>query len=182
MTDQTEPAPGSDAPAPEPSAGRPLDRVPDDWRRVSPKYLAVDLGSGIVWALIVVAAASMPVVFAGAHVPWLLVLPIALAVVFIISLALTPRRVRSIGYRLRDDDLLFRRGILFRRVVAVPYGRMQLVDITRGPLERRFGLSSLKLVTAAAASNVAIPGLAEADADELRDRLVELAETRRAGL
>ena len=41
---------------------------------------------------------------------------------------------------------------------------------------------SLKFVTAAASSGVAIPGLAEADADALRDRLVELAESRRAGL
>ena len=90
--------------------------------------------------------------------------------------------MRSIGYRLRDDDLLFRRGLMFQRFVAVPYGRMQLVDINRGPLARAVGLSELKLVTAAAASNVTIPGLPEADAEALRDRLVELAETRRAGL
>ena len=54
---------------------------------------------------------------------------------------------------------------MFQRFVAVPYGRMQLVDITRGPLARAVGLSELKLVTAAAASNVTIPGLPEQDAD-----------------
>jgi membrane protein YdbS with pleckstrin-like domain len=83
---------------------------------------------------------------------------------------------------LRDDDLLFRRGLLFQRFVSVPYGRMQLIDITRGPLARAFGLSDLHFVTAAASSGVAIPGLLVADAEELRDQLVELAETRRAGL
>ena len=96
--------------------------------------------------------------------------------------AFTPRRVRAIGYQLRDDDLLFRRGIMFQRFVAVPYGRMQLVDINRGPLARAVGLTELKLVTAAAASGVTIPGLPEQDAEELRDRLVALAESRRAGL
>ena len=55
---------------------------------------------------------------------------------------LTPRRVRAIGYQLRDDDLLFRRGIMFQRFVAVPYGRMQLVDINRGPLARASGSPS----------------------------------------
>ena len=71
---------------------------------------------------------------------------------------------------------------MFQRFVAVPYGRMQLVDINRGPLARAVGLSELKLVTAAAASNVTIPGLPAQEADELRDRLVSLAESRRAGL
>ena len=73
------------------------------------------------------------------------------------ALALTPRRVRAIGYQLRDDDLLFRRGIMFQRFVAVPYGRMQLVDINRGPLARALGLTELKFVTAAAASGVDDP-------------------------
>jgi membrane protein YdbS with pleckstrin-like domain len=100
----------------------------------------------------------------------------------LIFIAFIPRRVRSIGYQLRDDDLLFRRGLLFQRFVSVPYGRMQLVDINRGPVSRILGLSDLRFVTAAASSGIAIPGLPLADAEELRDRLVELAETRRAGL
>ena len=71
---------------------------------------------------------------------------------------------------------------MFRRVVAVPYGRMQLVDINRGPLDRAVGLGELKFVTAAASTGVVIPGLPEQDAEELRDTLVALAESRRAGL
>ena len=59
---------------------------------------------------------------------------------------------------------------------------MQLVDINRGPIARLCGLSELKFVTAAAASGVVIPGLPEQVAEELRDTLVSLAESRRAGL
>lgn len=155
--------------------------VPDaDWRRVSPKYVWVDLVGNLIFWVIFVVGLSAPAFFSG--VVWLWVLPAVAAVIAILVLALTPRRVRAIGYRMRDDDLLFRRGIMFTRVVAVPYGRMQLVDINRGPVARAFGLAELKLVTAAAASGVTIPGLADADAEHLRDRLVELAESRRAGL
>ncbi|WFR67641.1 PH domain-containing protein [Curtobacterium flaccumfaciens] len=103
-------------------------------------------------------------------------------VVAAITAALTPRRVRAIGYALRDDDLVLRRGLTWQRFTAVPYGRMQLVDVNRGPLDRALGMSELKFVTAAASTNVRIPGIPFADADELRDRLVELAESRRAGL
>ena len=151
-----------------------------DWRRVSPKYVWVDfVGTFIFWAIFV-GGLCLPAIFSG--VAWLWVLPAVFGVIGILVLAFTPRRVRAIGYRMRDDDLLFRRGIMFSRVVAVPYGRMQLVDINRGPVARAFGLAELKLVTAAAASGVTIPGLADADAEHLRDHLVELAESRRAGL
>ena len=60
------------------------------------------------------------------------------------------RRVRSFGYAERADDLLVTSGIMFRRLVVVPYGRMQLVDITAGPLDRRLGVATVQLHTAAA--------------------------------
>jgi len=157
-----------------------LDPVPGEWKRVSPKYIVVDLVGTLITGAIMTVASGLPWFFS--RLDWLLVLPAFFAVMAIVLAAFTPRRVRAIGYRLRDDDLLFRRGLMFQRFVSVPYGRMQLVDINRGPLARAVGLSELKLVTAAAASNVTIPGLPEQDAEQLRDRLVELAESRRAGL
>lgn len=157
----------------------PID-IPGPWRRVSPKYVWVDLGGTLIGAIVTLVATSVPAFVTG--IVWFWALPASLAIVFIINLALTPRRVRAIGFQLRDDDLLFRKGLMFQRFVAVPYGRMQLVDINRGPLDRAVGLSELKFVTAAAATNVVLPGLPEAEAEELRDRLVALAESRRAGL
>jgi membrane protein YdbS with pleckstrin-like domain len=157
-----------------------LDLAEVTWRRVSPRYIVVDVVGYIVFGVVVVGAASVAAFFIGQPWPWIVILGITIG--FVITIALTPRRVRSIGYQLREDDVLFRRGILYQRFVAVPYGRMQLVDINRGPLARALGLSELKFVTAAAATGVVIPGLASADAEELRDRLVALAESRRAGL
>lgn len=162
-----------------PAASR-LDPVPGGWIRVSSRYVIVDLVGTVVLGVVITMASGLPWFFS--RVPLLVALPIAIGATAVLVAALTPRRVRAIGYMLRQDDLLFRRGIMFQRFVAVPYGRMQLVDINRGPLARAVGLSELKLVTAAAASNVTIPGLPETDAEQLRDRLVELAETRRAGL
>jgi membrane protein YdbS with pleckstrin-like domain len=155
--------------------------LPDtEWRRVSPKYIVVDLVGNIIGALVAVAATSIAPWLSGVF--WLWALPIVIGAGFIVIIAFTPRRVRAIGYMLREDDLLFRKGIMFQRFVAVPYGRMQLVDVNRGPLDRAVGLSELKFVTAAAATGVTIPGLPAAEAEELRDRLVALAESRRAGL
>jgi len=162
------------------ASGR-LEPVAGEWRRVSPKYIVVDLVGNLVTGVIFTAVSTAPAWLLGWGV-WWWVLPVVVGIVSIVLIALTPRRVRSIGYLLREDDLLFRRGIMFQRFVAVPFGRMQLVDITRGPLARGLGLAELKLVTAAAATGVVIPGLTLADAEQLRDHLVALAETRRAGL
>lgn len=148
---------------------------------MSPKYVVVDLIGNLVTGVIATFAASLPA-WALGWGPWWWIATAGVAIVSIVLVALTPRRVRSIGYLLREDDLLFRRGIMFQRFVAVPYGRMQLVDITRGPLARALGLAELKLVTAAASTGVVVPGLTLEDAEELRDHLVALAETRRAGL
>ena len=150
------------------------------WHQLARPYLVVQLISTALLLVLVAVAATVFSLVTG--VVWVWIPASVLIVVFAITLAITPRQVRSFGYRLRENDLVLRRGILFQRVVAVPYGRMQLVDITHGPLDRAFGIAQLKLVTAAAATAVALPGLTQAAAEELRDALIEVAETRRTGL
>jgi membrane protein YdbS with pleckstrin-like domain len=161
------------------SGSRRLDLPGVEWRGISPRYLVAEF-LGLVVTALILAAVTVPFHLFGW--PFAPLLTVAAVGSVLLYAAFTPRRVRAIGYQLRADDLVFRRGILFQRFVAVPYGRMQLVDINRGPLSRALGLSDLKFVTAAAASGVAIPGLPETEAEELRDHLVAVAETRRAGL
>jgi hypothetical protein len=154
-----------------------------DWRPVSRRYLLVAAVEvlGILSAPVFVA--TLPLWVDEIPLQVLSWYPLALVVIVaVVALALVPRRVAAIGYQLRQDDVVFQRGIFFRRQVAAPYGRLQLVDISRGPLSRALGLSELRIVTAAASSGVTIPGLPIAEAEELRDHLIAVAETRRAGL
>lgn len=98
------------------------------------------------------------------------------------TLRFVGNRFRAWGYRERTEDLEVRRGVLIQRLSVVPYGRMQFVEITAGPVERLFGLSTVRLHTAAAASDARIPGLAPDEATRVRDRLAALGEARAAGL
>ncbi|GAA2572143.1 PH domain-containing protein [Microbacterium binotii] len=150
------------------------------WHQLARAYRTVQLIS--LTAAFVLVAVAAPVIAAVTGTGWVWIPAGVLLVVLAITLILTPRQIRSFGYRLRENDLVLRRGILFQRVVAVPYGRMQLVDITHGPLDRAFGIAQLKLVTAAAASAVVIPGLTQDAAEKLRDVLIAVAESRRTGL
>jgi membrane protein YdbS with pleckstrin-like domain len=92
------------------------------------------------------------------------------------------RRVRAWRYQERHEDLVVGRGVMVQRLSVVPYGRMQFVEVTAGPIERAFHLSTVKLHTAAAASDARIPGLEPAEAARLRDRLTELGESMAAGM
>jgi hypothetical protein len=92
------------------------------------------------------------------------------------------RRVRAWGYAERAEDLLVRRGVMFRRMSVIPYGRMQYVEVTAGPFERAFGLATVQMHTAAAASDARIPGLRAVEAARLRDQLTSLGETHAMGL
>jgi membrane protein YdbS with pleckstrin-like domain len=92
------------------------------------------------------------------------------------------RRVRAWAYCEREDDLLVSRGVLISRLSVVPYGRMQFVDVVAGPVERSFGLATVRMHTAAAASDARIPGLEQGEADRLRDQLTALGEAKAAGI
>jgi membrane protein YdbS with pleckstrin-like domain len=110
---------------------------------------------------------------------------IAVVVVALIAAAgfvVVGRNFASWGYAERGADLLVTHGVLMRRLVVVPYGRMQLVDVTAGPIERKFGISTLRLHTASAGTDARIHGLTAAEATRLRDRLAALGESQSAGL
>lgn len=153
------------------------------WRPVSGRYVVEAFVGALGFLLGPLTVSTVSLWVDDERFSWLGWFPLAVVGLFsIVALVLVPRRVRALGYQLRQDDVVFRRGLLFRRQVAAPYGRLQLVDISRGPLSRALGLSEVRIVTAAAATGISIPGLPAAEAEELRDHLIAVAETRRAGL
>ena len=158
------------------------------WQRVSPKYVTARVVQWALGNLAAVLVLSLPLVLVLAGVwawppLWLAATVPAVALVAALwKLALIPRQVRAIGYAERDDDLLIRTGIFFQRTMAVPYGRMQYVDIGVGPVERSLGLCTLKLHTASPGTNAPIPGLPAAEGARLREQLAARGEARLAGL
>lgn len=73
------------------------------------------------------------------------------------------------GYALREKDLAFRKGWLFRSVTLVPFMRVQHAEVTQGPLSRMFGLAKLKVFTAGGSqSDISIPGLTLDRANQLK--------------
>ncbi|MDN5667660.1 MAG: PH domain-containing protein [Renibacterium salmoninarum] len=166
----------------------PIDPTGIQWLRVSPKLVLLRLLREGLGTVLVLAIFAIPLLFQAIGwwpgfpiwLAWLLLL--AAFAVRIWRLLLVPRQVRAIGFAERDDDLLIRRGLFFQRVLVVPYGRMQYVDVGVGPLERALGLATLKLHTASPGTNALIEGLPTEEAARLREQLSALGESKLAGL
>lgn len=149
------------------------------WRPVSPALTKV--------RLLVLALTLGPVLVAGTAVA-VLVMPSAwLGVAGVVVLGawsawVVSRQVSAISWVELDEEIVIRRGRIFRTLVSVPYGRLQYVDIQSGPLMRSLGIAECTFHTASPRSGGALPGLTVAQAEALRTRLAARGEAQRAGL
>lgn len=148
----------------------------DDWRGISHGYLTLRRLEVVVVS--VAAAIVLAVVLNGVY----RLTAVAALVGGVAGLVIVQRRFVAWGYAERADDLIVKRGVLFARLSVVPYGRMQFIDVTASPFERIFGIATVRMHTAAAASDARIPGLVASEAARLRDRLAELGESQAAGI
>lgn len=153
----------------------------DAWLRPDPALLTVRRMAVLLFVFLPLLVATVLLFVLAGSWYGLAAAILAIALTGLLLVAVQ-RRFRAWGYLERDDDLLVRRGVLLRRLSVVPYGRMQFVDVTAGPLDRRLGLATVTMHTAAAASDASVPGLRAEEAARLRDRLAALGEARQAGL
>ena len=165
--------------APE-SSPTPFDPPGVAWTLVSPRLVWVRLAGALVFTVVGVAAGVAVAVALDSWVPLLVAAPFVL--VGVLAAVVVPAQVRSWGYAERQQDLLVRHGVMFRALTVVPYGRMQYVDVNAGPLDRLLGLATVRLHTASAGTDAAIPGLTRAEASRLRDRLADAGQAQLAGL
>jgi uncharacterized protein len=153
-----------------------------DWRPVSPR-LATRVR--ILWSvfLLVVSVVVAVAVLLLPFPSWAILVVFAGAVVGLAwAWVYAGRWSRAWGYAERAEDLYIKHGVLVRNLVAVPYGRMQFVDVTAGPLERALGLAQVEMHTATPGTKARIPGLDPGEAARLRDRLTALGQAQAAGL
>lgn len=150
------------------------------WTSVSPRLAGARLTVAAFVLGPLLLAGVLVAALTGASAAW--IAPAVVLAVGVWVAWLVPRQVRAVGYAERDEDLLIRRGIMFRSLVVVPYGRMQYVDVKAGPVDRGFGIAAVQLHTAAPSTDASIHGLPPEEAARLRDRLASRGEARLAGL
>lgn len=125
------------------------------------------------WLILVLAVVLLRFVPFSPFQPgwWVAAVP-ALAGTWFGTLAWLDARRR--GWALREHDLIYRYGIIWRKVVIVPFARIQHVETSSGPLERLFGLMRVKCFTAGGmTADLSVVGLDVGDAKKVRQYLLE---------
>ncbi|HEX5871894.1 MAG TPA: PH domain-containing protein, partial [Longimicrobium sp.] len=140
---------------------------------LDPRVINLWRVSGAVWTLIWTAAMGG----AAALLEWPLALMIPIALLGIAWTVWVPAAsYRHYAYQVGDVDVRVMHGWWTRSVAVVLHSRIQHVDTRQGPVERMMGLATVVVFTAGSVgAMVAIPGVAAAEAEALRDLLARLS-------
>lgn len=151
------------------------------WMRVSSRLTWYRRVQVLVSAVLVMVVG----VFLAARVlglPGGIAVLVAVLACAVVAWLLAEYNCRSWRYAEQADEFLMTHGVLVRRFLMVPYGRMQLVDVNSNVLQQWFGIATVRLYTAAATTDARLPGIRREEAERLRDRLVAKSEARSMGL
>ncbi len=98
----------------------------------------------------------------------------ALLTAAVLNLSLLPRSFSNKGFAIREHDITYRSGIIFRSSVTIPFCKIQQVSIGQNPFTRIFGLYTVDIVNGAQfLAGTAIPGLTEEKAEEIKAFIIE---------
>ncbi len=150
--------------------GAPKPALPSE--RLDPRVRTLwTIGAALV-ALAVIGAGAGAIL--GSSLPAALIAPlgvvVALAVVWVPGLLYERWR-----YEIRERDVFLSHGVIFHTIALVPFDRIQFVETSQGPIDRRLGLMRLQIRTAGGSET--IPGLRVAEAERLREELSRVAGT-----
>lgn len=146
-----------------------------DWQGMDPKFVRRKLTESVIgFVIVLVGITVLQVVFGIAFAEenlsisfgWLWLVPFLVAIpVFGWPLVSVPKK----GYAVRDKDIVYKSGVFWRTVTAIPFNRIQHVEKSSTPLDRRFHLATLQLFTAGGSGgDLKIHGLSAKTAERLR--------------
>lgn len=125
----------------------------------------------IIW-LPVIVLSFLPLLLAQRI--FLLAIPALVLLLAAIISRLVIKKSRLKGIALREHDMAFRSGLYWRKTVLLAYNRIQHVEVSSGPLQRKYGLSSLKFFTAGGSGvDLKVDGLSRERAEQVRSFIIE---------
>lgn len=144
---------------------------------LEPNYLKAQLMICLIWILVLLVVQTAIFILLGDWEKQRIFLMISIPVFLLIGIL--PLIIEYLGfkrkaYALRERDILYKKGLIWRKTVVLPFNRIQHSEVNHGPIDRMYGLASLKLFTAGGAtSDLSIPGLKDEVAHRLKEFITQ---------
>lgn len=134
-------------------------------------FLKVEYISSLIFFGFLFFVIFIFVMLASSEVRWVKILVASLWLFwFMLSLLLVKKNYDIAGYAIRQHDIVHRKGVVFRNLTTIPFNRIQHCEISEGPVEKLFELSTLKVFTAGGAtSDLAIGGIRKEEAQLIKE-------------
>lgn len=108
---------------------------------------------------------------------FLLAIPVFVLLLGLFIGSMMVRMSKVKGIALRENDIAYRSGLYWRKTVVLAFNRVQHVEVSSGPLQRRFELATLKFFTAGGSSvDLKVDGLSMSRADQIRAYVLSKSE------
>jgi len=143
---------------------------------LSPDYPKVNAFSHFIgWAIIFVVLLALNLFVKKVNLPSF-ILP-AIAMVSILSAFYGYYSAKACGYFIGEFDILYKEGLWWKKQTALSFSRIQHIDISHGPIERKYQIATIKFFTAGgAASDLKISGLLSQVAESLRAEILRVTK------
>lgn len=146
-----------------------------DYLRVHKNSLTISLIGAVIWWSFVLITASVFIYFNNFDYPSFInyiVLGVLISLA-ILSIVLNVFGFRRKGYALRERDISYREGVIWKSHTVIPFNRIQHSEVTQGPVQSMFELASISIYTAGgSASDLTITGLQQDEAHQIKDFLL----------
>ncbi len=130
--------------------------------------------SGVGWLVLLPVVLIIDWLVPKFQMPWFA--PIIVLGLTIISALYGFFYAKSCGYAVHQYDVFFKQGIWWKKQTALNFSRVQHIDISHGPLERKLALATIKFFTAGGmGSDLSISGLPNETAEQIRLQILKYA-------
>lgn len=146
---------------------------PSKFKRLDEKVIAARKMEGVI-SLFVYVAINLILLYCTFtfHWPkWIVIITTCLVIISLpFELYLIPIwRYRIWRYKISETSIQIQKGILFKKQILIPMGKVQHIDAKQGPILKKYHLYTITLSTAAGSHH--IPGLTEETADSIRKEI-----------
>ena len=143
-----------------------------DYQGLDKNFLTAELlGLSLFWIFPFTGAVLFSVFNEIDWPTWLNYVPFALLfILIIISYVWTIKGFKKKEYALRERDVVYKSGLVWKRTTVLPFNRIQHAEVEQGPLQRLFQLSQLKVYTAGgSSSDLTISGISLEVAQSMKE-------------